>query len=172
MRIDCIIMAGGRGERLGGAQKPLIEVCGKPLILRVYEALRRLCRRTLVVYSRHTQGVGDLCRGPMIEAECIRGTGSGYVTDLSMVLHLVSMPVLVAPADMPYLDPDLLEDFIYKALLIGADVVNLASDRGPTGVSLFKRPSGSWASVTYASRHSLLDIDTPEDLREAEEYCI
>lgn len=171
MKVDCIIMAGGRATRMGGVVKPLLEVCGKPMILRVVGALQNICRRLVVVYTSHTRRLVDLCRGALGAVECVEGSG-GYVNDLKLALNLVSLPALVAPADLPFLDPLLLGDFILKALLTPEPVVNLVdADRGMVGVTLFKEREGAWYDVIVKGGFRLLDIDTWDDYREAVSRC-
>lgn len=46
--VDLIVLAGGRGSRLGGASKPAVEVAGRSLLARVLDA-RGLARRVVVV---------------------------------------------------------------------------------------------------------------------------
>ena len=46
--VDLIVLAGGRGSRLGGAFKPAVEVAGRSLLARVLDA-RALARRVVVV---------------------------------------------------------------------------------------------------------------------------
>ena len=46
--VDLLVLAGGRGSRLGGALKPAVDVAGRTLLARVLDA-RRLVRRAVVV---------------------------------------------------------------------------------------------------------------------------
>ena len=171
MRLDCIVMAGGRATRMEGLVKPLLEVCGKPMIMRVVGAIRNLCNRIILVYSDHTIRVVDLCMGPMGSVECVKGVG-GYVEDLKLALNLVSLPALVVPADMPFIDHMILEGFLLKALLTPEPVVNLVdASRGPVGVTLFKEREGSWADVVVDGGYKLLDVDTWSDYEEAVRIC-
>ncbi len=169
-RVDCIVMAGGRGSRLGGAVKPLLEVCGKSIIERMLGEAWRVCRRVILVYSSHTRGLEVLCRSGY-PLECIKGSGESYVEDLKHALMLASLPALVLPADMPFITWMLLEDFLVKALSSPAPIVNLSTPRGPSGVSLFKEREGAWEDVEYPWSHQLLDVDEPGDLEEAERSC-
>lgn len=173
MRVDCVVMAGGRGSRLGGVEKPLIKVCGRPMILGVLEAASKVCRRLVLVYSSHTESLAALCRraGLRLKIECLKGSGESYVEDLALAMGALEPPVLVLPADMPLLTWEYLDDFLSKALPAPAPVVNLVTKRGPTGISLFKKPGGSWWDLEYPVAPALLDVDTPEDLAEAEACC-
>ncbi|GAB6148604.1 NTP transferase domain-containing protein [Stetteria hydrogenophila] len=172
MRVDCIVMAGGRASRLGGAVKPLIEVCGEPMVFRVLRAAGVVCRRIILAYSPHTRDLAPLCSSTAFPGvECLEGSGEGYVSDLRDALALAGTPVLVLPADMPHLTWEVLEDFLVKAMAAPGDVVNLVTSRGPTGVALFKRRGGAWWDVEYPPSPALIDVDTPRDLEEAEEAC-
>ncbi len=56
--VDLIVLAGGRGSRLGGAVKPAVEVAGRTLLSRVLDA-RGLADRVVVVgpdTARHSAG--------------------------------------------------------------------------------------------------------------------
>jgi len=171
VRLDCLVMAGGRATRMGGVAKPLLEICGKPMVYWVVRALWSLCRRIIIVYSKATQGVGELCRGPLGPVECIEGVG-GYVEDLRLSLNLASPPILVVPADTPFIDRNILEFFVTRALLAPEPVVNLVDvERGAVGVTLFKDRGGPWADVAVRGGYKLLDIDTWRDYEEAVRLC-
>ncbi len=174
-KINCVVMAGGRGERLGFASKPLIDLCGALLIERVLGGVKDLCSKIVVAYSRYTRGVEDhvcgrkeLCGSCM----CIETSGDSYVEDLNKALDLSGFPVLVIPSDTPFIDKKILGDFISKALGTGAEIVNLSVvGRGLIGVSVFKSRSGGWINIVYEYSNSLIDIDTPEDLERARCMC-
>ncbi|MEM1685979.1 MAG: NTP transferase domain-containing protein [Acidilobaceae archaeon] len=171
-KLDCIIMAGGRGERMGFIAKPLLELCSKPIILWVVEALRSICSRIIIVYSRWTSQIRDYCSGALGIVECIEGEGEGYVKDLRLALNLVTLPALIAPSDIPFLKREILEDFITKALIIPQPIVNLYGPQGPTGVSLFKSYSGEWANIEISGGYTLIDVDTWRDYEEARRICL
>lgn len=172
MGIDCIVMAGGRASRLGGVEKPLVRVCGRPMVLGVLEAASRVCDRILMVYSRHTRGIEVLCRTLAFPGlQCLEGSGEGYVGDLRAALELAWVPALVLPADTPHIDWVYLDDFLEKAIAAPGSVVNLVTSKGPTGISLFKDRGGSWWDIEYPRAPAFIDVDTPRDLEEAEEEC-
>jgi len=172
LRLDCIVMAGGKATRMGGVVKPLFEICGKPMIMRVVEALQTLCRRIIVVYTEYTAGILNLlCRETIGPVECVKGIG-GYVEDLKLALNLVSLPALVAPADTPFIDPAILSEFVLRALLTPEPVVNLVDEsRGFVGITLFKEIGGPWTDVVLRGDYRLLDVDTWSDYKEAVSRC-
>ncbi|MBI3772113.1 MAG: molybdenum cofactor guanylyltransferase [Gammaproteobacteria bacterium] len=51
--ITGIVLAGGRGSRLGGADKGLVEYQGRPLVAHVTAALRPQVSRIIIIANRH-----------------------------------------------------------------------------------------------------------------------
>ncbi|HII61057.1 NTP transferase domain-containing protein [Pyrococcus horikoshii] len=92
-----VIMAGGRSSRMG-AEKPILKVNGKPMILRVYEESTKV-GETLVAISKNTPKTRELCikEGiPLIETP-----GEGYVEDVRYLLKELGSFVSVS-ADLPF----------------------------------------------------------------------
>jgi len=171
-------MAGGRGARLGGPYKPLLDVCGEPMILRVARALKAsgVCPVIAVAYTPATRPVLSL---PWEELHAgivfIETPGAGFPGDLPRALMKVPQPTLVVPVDLPHLTPDLVARAARELCGSPWDVANLVGLRGLTGVSLHRRWDGSglWGNVRLegVEEWRLLDVDTPEDLGEARERC-
>lgn len=53
-QITAVILAGGRGRRMGGADKGLVEFCNKPLIQQVIERIRPQVDTILINANRNT----------------------------------------------------------------------------------------------------------------------
>jgi len=49
-----VMLAGGAGARVGGADKGLLPLCGRPLVEHVLERLRPQCGRLLIIANRNT----------------------------------------------------------------------------------------------------------------------
>jgi len=170
-RISILVMAGGLGRRFGGAGKIFTEVCGKRLIERVLEAVSKLGEIYIAV-SPHTKAYSeDLCR----IYRCIETRGKGYPWDLSEALSKLEKPVLVLPADLPFITSDAIESFLSKAFEVGKPVVTLRVCREgsckPIGISLIAGDGSSWANIDYQYSEVFMDIDTVEDLIRAGEIC-
>ncbi len=170
-RISILVMAGGMGRRFGGASKVFIEVCGKRLIERVLEAASGL-GEVYIAVSPHTKAYSeDLCR----MHRCVETSGRGYPWDLSEALSKLEKPVLVLPADLPFITSDTIESFLLKAFEVGEPVVTLRVCREgscePIGISLITGDGSSWANIDYQYSEVFIDIDTVEDLVRAEEIC-
>ncbi len=177
---SCLVMAGGRGERLGGPLKPLTEVCGEPMILRVVRALASsgVCRIIAVAYSRRTSHILSL---PWDEVGhtivFIETPGMGYARDLREALREIPQPTLVFPADMPHLTGRMVAVIARELCSKPWGVVNLEGPRGLTGVSLHRSWKGSetWGNVRLPQglfkAWRFIDVDSPGDLEEAMEHC-
>lgn len=94
-------MCGGRGTRLGGEEKPLRRIGGRPLVDRVWDALEgSRIERVFAVTSSNAPRTAEHVTAPKIEA-----AGDGYVADLREALadDRIAEPVLTAAADLPLL---------------------------------------------------------------------
>ncbi|WP_232085642.1 NTP transferase domain-containing protein [Conexivisphaera calida] len=167
-----IIMAGGRGSRLGYLEKPLVEVCGRPMVDGVLRAAAAV-EEPILCTSPFVPNVERLYCGSL---RCVRGSGD-YVSDLGTALEAVGVPALVLPADMPFLDHGIreLRRFVDMALESRAQVITLNVCRHgrcyQPGVSVFRMPSGEWEDIHILWRAALMDVDDPGDLEEARGYC-
>lgn len=175
--VAAAIMAGGEARRMGGALKPLINVCGAPMIQWVINATLKVSRHVVVVTSpRTTQSllthILALINNPHIHV--IETSGDGYVNDLRVVTSSLRKPLLVLPADVPLITADHLRSFLNAAKEFpNADVVTLIVEGiGPIGISLFRSEGGNWASVTVRNDDRLMNVNTWEDLRRAEALCL
>lgn len=169
--LTVLIMAGGRGERLGGVIKPLTEICGRPMIQRMLDVAKALGNVYLAL-SKYTIALMSLCN----TYRCILTEGRGYPEDLAEALRDLKKPVLILPTDTPFISVDLLKIFVEKALSIDANIVTLRRCRNsvcePFGISLFKHDGDDWANVDIPYSYEVMDIDTIEDLRRAEDLCV
>jgi len=100
------VMCGGRGRRMGGVEKALVKVGGKPLIEYTIDALLSWGEATRIEFitSIHTPGTVDFLRSsgfnPFI------ASGSGFAADLSEFLSTRGRgEYLVVSCDIPALKP-------------------------------------------------------------------
>ncbi|PMP94262.1 MAG: hypothetical protein C0167_04230 [Nitrososphaera sp.] len=140
--MNVIIMAGGRGSRLVYVEKPLVEVCGRPMVDGVISAATAMGKLTLCT-SRFTPNVEKSYCGSL---RCVRGSGD-YVSDLETALEAVGTPALVLPADMPFIDRGIqeLRGFVDLALVSHAPVITLNVCRSGAATSRGSRYSGCQA---------------------------
>ena len=98
-----VILAGGRGSRMGGVEKPLLEICGVRMLDIVASVLERseldgFC----VAVSRNAPRTWEYCerRG----YDVVETAGRGYHEDISTLLRRFRAFVSVA-CDLPFLKP-------------------------------------------------------------------
>lgn len=107
------ILAGGRGQRMGAADKGLLPFLGRPLISHVIERLRPQVGSIIVSANRHPDGYAQW--GFPVVSDRDRGF-AGPLAGIARVLEEVTAPyVLVAPCDMPFL-PSCLAKTLMAAL--------------------------------------------------------
>jgi len=104
MRIPALIMAGGKGTRIGVAvEKPLLPFLGKPLIDWVVEAVKSAEKvsESYVVTSKNALETERKCLRDGLKV--IRTDGKSYHDDLKQAILEVQLqgPVLTMPADLP-----------------------------------------------------------------------
>ncbi len=174
-----LIMAGGKGSRLGGVEKGLMKVCNKPIIQQIVDSLMKISDEIFVAVSRNTALTRSYLTS-LYSVNIIETTGKDYVFDLLDSLTLIDeFPVIVAPSDMPFISERILrvlidysKDFPESVITVSIpELCNYYRRKGPTGLSLFLSLKGSWRNLELCLYPDLLDIDTLEDLREAREVC-
>jgi len=99
--LSAIILAGGEGRRMGGADKGLVEYQGKPLVQWVKEALPDhvdqvviSCNRNEAIYAAYGQTVHDLP-----SRETYAGALAGILAALEACTHDW---VIITPCDLIY----------------------------------------------------------------------
>ncbi len=179
--MNIVIMAGGQGSRLGGVEKPLLDVCGSRIIERIIEVAYRLSPRIHVAVSPNTPRTREWCIRNNVRI--IDTPGRGYSYDIGFILDTIDTPVLFLPADTPFLTMSSLRYFVEKALSIDTSIITLLVSKqcfpgqnpdenpSPIGISLFKKKRGYWANIIMCRFPDLLDIDTLDDLELARRLC-
>ncbi len=111
--MHALVMAGGRGSRLGfDIEKPLVMLNGKAMIEYVLDSLIRSSsfKRIFVSVSRNTPNTkAYLSKYDLI---VLHTSGDDYVSDLVYSLNRISNhgsePTLIMPCDLPLVDADLI----------------------------------------------------------------
>jgi len=171
--MNILIMAGGRGSRLGGLKKPFLSLCRRRLIDVVINVAKSLVKNNEIYLCICKDDVNMLNNA--ININVILCPGQGYVEDLIYAFQITGFPTLVLPADMPFLTREVVERFLSEALHLESDVVTLMvcnkNECKESGISLFRKTGGSWSNVYFEEDIRLRDIDTYEDLVWAEKLC-
>ncbi len=115
MKVPALIMAGGRGKRLGLAvEKPLLTFLGKTLIERVVEAVESAEKISefYVVTSENTPKTEEKCLKSGLKV--IRTDAKGYHDDLKQAIMKAQLrgPVLTVSSDLPALTGKFLDKVV------------------------------------------------------------
>ena len=126
MRIPALIMAGGKGTRIGLAvEKPLLPFLGKPLIEWVVEAVKSAEKISefYVVTSRNAGKTEQKCLKDGLKV--IRTDGKGYHDDLKQAILAAQLSgaVLTMPADLPAVTGRFLDKVVTAYQKCGKDAL-------------------------------------------------
>ena len=101
-----LILAGGEGTRLGMGEKPLVTICGRPMVAWVIDAFTAAGLGVVVVASSRTPMTLNYLRAQGIPF--YRAQGRGYVEDIVEAVTELdeSAPLFTSVADIPCLRPE------------------------------------------------------------------
>lgn len=105
-RITGLLLAGGRGSRMGGADKGLLPLHGEPLARHVLRRLRPQVGSLLISANRHADEYARL--GAEVLADDEPEAYAGPLAGIATGLRACPTPwLLCVPCDAPFLPPDL-----------------------------------------------------------------
>ncbi len=144
--ITGLILAGGLARRMGGEDKGLVQIAGRPMVEHVLRALRPQVGPLLINANRNAAGYAAF--GHPLVPDTLEGN-QGPLAGISCALpRLATEFLLVVPCDAPLLAPDLALR-LYEACLAGAADAAVASDgqrQQPVFLLLRRRVAGSLES--------------------------
>lgn len=115
--VSGVVLAGGKGSRLGGVNKALLEIGGLSNLERVRQALAPLCRELVLIVNDPA-----LAKTEAFRVEFDAQPHAGVLPALGQGLEAADSELaLVVACDMPFLSPPLLAELIRQAE--GVDVV-------------------------------------------------
>lgn len=185
-RIAGLVLAGGKGSRLGGVDKPLLHVGGAPILARVIDALRSEVRWLAISAN------GDPARfagfgAPVLPDGDTAGEGplAGLCVGLEWAAGLGAELVLTAPGDTPFLPSGLAANLapppsfaaragvdhplvaLWPVTVVDALRTMLAAP-GPRAVAAFARQIDMRRVEFSASGPDpFINVNTPDDLATA-----
>ena len=178
---DAIVPAGGGAVRLGGIDKPGVDIGGRRIVDRVIDALADAAQ-VVVVGGGVASSRDNVITCGDVQPDC--GPAGAVVSGL---LHVTAVLVVLVAGDMPFVTAELVEQLVSGVTDDG--VVAIGADGRPQWLlSAWRtdalraaglRPSGSmhvalqplrWQSL-HVDALQLLDCDTPDDVRRARELA-
>lgn len=119
-RISAVILAGGQGRRMGGVDKGLVPLQGRPMVERVLERLRPQVDEVLINANQNLDRYRAI--GVPVFSDDIGGF-AGPLAGLHAGLGHASHPLVVtAPCDSPFLPEDLVTRLADALEARGADL--------------------------------------------------
>lgn len=184
-QIAAVILAGGRGRRMGGRDKGLVTIDGEPMIDRVISRLRPQVGEMLISANRSLNSYRR--RGLPVIADSL-GPYLGPLAGILSALDATRRPLLLSvPCDMPLLPSDLAERLHLGLMAADADasVACVGAQMHPVVCLLRRelieslraflqgggRKTGRWlqslhlARVDFADQHrALVNLNSEHDL--------
>ena len=124
MMVPALIMAGGRGSRMGlPTEKPMLPFLGKPLLDWVAEAVlnAKKVSEFYVITSSNTPKTEEHCRS--MGWNFVRTDAKGYHDDLKQAISKLGWigPVLTMPSDVPAITGPILDRVVGEFEVCGKD---------------------------------------------------
>jgi adenosylcobinamide-phosphate guanylyltransferase len=131
MKATCLVMAGGKGSRMRHhAEKPLIQIAGKPMVQYVIEAVQhsRGIDRIFVATSRHTPETATTLRS--LGLNVVETSGDDYVEDTKLAVKSLGLKkTLVISADLPLITANIIDEVIRRYEMSGKPALAVAIPR-------------------------------------------
>lgn len=121
--IPAIILAGGRSSRMGGGDKCLLRLDGRPLLAHVLDRIKPQACAFLINSNSDPALFGEFEMAVRADAVAGRpGPLAGILTGLSWAREMSATHILTVPCDTPWLPEDLVERLRHELQRTGADI--------------------------------------------------
>lgn len=182
--VSAVILAGGRGTRMGGADKGLLEYQQRPLVEWVLEAVRPQASEVLISANRNLEAYAKY--GSRVLPDTLPDYPGPLAGVLTAMDAIRTEWLLVVPCDTPHLPADLVPH-LWRAAQTDEAPVAVAADSVRTHYTLMlvqtrladslrdylhsgQRAVHSWQAQFNPARHvfadsSLENFNTPADLK-------
>lgn len=119
-RVTGVLLAGGRARRMGGTDKGLIELAGRPMAAHVLARLGPQVAAVVVNANRNRERYAGL--GVAVVADTLEGYLGPLAGLLAGMEAAATELVVTAPCDSPFVPPDLVERLLAGLDVAGAEV--------------------------------------------------
>ncbi|MCL2641980.1 MAG: NTP transferase domain-containing protein [Candidatus Bathyarchaeota archaeon] len=197
MTISALIMAGGKGTRMNSPQeKPLINICNKPVIDYVFNALKN-AKKIDNIYIAVTQQTPKTTKYvEKFQAKIVTTPGKDYVSDMGYATQTLKLGKFLAiAADLPLITGEILDQIIERYENCGKPALTVAipietkikmgmsieysfkmndKDVVPTGINVIdgnKQYGNEWLDqdIFLLNQPELaINVNTPQELQTAQ----
>lgn len=187
-KISAVILAGGQARRMGGSDKGLALLGGRPLIAWVLERIAPQVDEMLISANRNLDQYRQFGHPVLADdSPDFQGPLAGLRRAMAEAAHPL---ILCAPCDTPFLPRDLVERLIGALDKAGAEIaVPMVGSQAHRAIFLCRksllpglgdfldrggRRVGEWQSqlkrveVPFRDEHAFLNLNTPQELAAAE----
>ncbi len=145
--ITGLVLAGGLGRRMGGEDKGLVPLAGRPMVAHALDALRPQVGTVVVNANRNQERYAAF--GHPVIADAV----DGYLGPLAGVLTALQQCgtefLVTVPCDAPLIAPDLVARLYAAAVATGADLAVASDGKRQQPVFLLLRTSLAPSLETY-----------------------
>lgn len=189
MRIFAVILAGGQGRRMGGVDKALVPLAGRPLIAHVLDRLEPQVDTVLISANGDPDRFAPFgCR--VVADDGSRGPLSGILAGMRVAAELGATHLVSTPVDTPFLPGDLVPRLLLAAEESAEGLAMAADDSGdhpatalwPVGLApalVAFLDAGETRVLRFAEAHGVVrapfpdprafaNLNTPDELAAAE----
>ena len=125
IQVTAVILAGGMARRMGGLDKGLIELAGRPMVAHIHRAIAPQVRAVVINANRNLDAYAAL--GTAVVPDALTGF-QGPLAGMASGLRAAHTDwILTLPCDSPFVPPDM-ADRMCAALLEQAAELAVASD--------------------------------------------
>ena len=112
--MTAIVMAGGKGSRMGlSEEKPLVLVCGKPVIERVLASLLKAKRVESIVVAVSDFTPRTAVFVARFPVRVVETPGKGYIEDMQYLVKRLKLgKVLTVAADIPLITGETIDEIV------------------------------------------------------------
>ncbi|MCL1978349.1 MAG: NTP transferase domain-containing protein [Candidatus Bathyarchaeota archaeon] len=201
MTVSALVMAGGKGTRMGTPEeKPLIKVCGKPVIEYVLDALKN-AKKIDKIYVAVTERTPKTAKYiEKFQTKIVTTPGKDYVSDMGYATQNLKLGKFLAiAADLPLITGEILDQIVERYENCGKPALTVAvpietktrigmsveysfkmdnKDVVPTGINVIdgnKRYGDEWLDQDIFLLDQIelaINVNTPQELQIAETLLV
>ncbi|MUN28814.1 NTP transferase domain-containing protein [Sulfuracidifex metallicus] len=161
-----VIMAGGKGSRLS-IIKPILTVCGKPILQRMVESLSP--HYELWVATVRCHPVDRFVKYYLGINNVLYTDGLGYENDVVKVVRKLGFPLIVVPSDIPFITNDALKVLIRECKSSLCSLKDISNSF--TGISLWRNEGYFSSFQDVFLDYSLINVNDWNTFLQANKSC-